>query len=291
MVSAVSNSVFYDGFADSPRLAHPEGIAVHHDGSIWCGSETGQVWRIAADGSSATVVADVGGFVLGIAFDSQGMLFLCHQTDSMVYRLNTATGDIDALYPRGAGPELPNYLIVDEARNRLLVSDSHRQPTNHPSIWEIDLGTGECKPWLSEPVDFANGLALSLDGQTLFMVASWDKAVSKVSIGRGGQAGPRQLLCDELPGIPDGLAILDDEHLIVSLYEPSALLVVDSRGRVSTLIHDDTAHLICHPTNVAFRGRSLFVANLGRWHITHLELDKSGPASSFPHDLVPTRVG
>jgi hypothetical protein len=30
--------------------------------------------------------------------------------------------------------------------------------------------------------------------------------------------------------------------------------------------------MLCHPTNVAFRGGTLFAANLGRWHVTAIDL-------------------
>ncbi len=30
-------SVFFDGLLTEPRLDHPEGLAVHKDGSVWCG--------------------------------------------------------------------------------------------------------------------------------------------------------------------------------------------------------------------------------------------------------------
>ena len=38
------------------------------------------------------------------------------------------------------------------------------------------------------------------------------------------------------------------------------------------LIRDDDAILLAHPTNIAFRGSTAFCANLGRWHITAIEL-------------------
>ena len=41
--------VFFDGIFTEPRLAHPEGVAVHRDGSIWCGTERGELIRIEAD--------------------------------------------------------------------------------------------------------------------------------------------------------------------------------------------------------------------------------------------------
>jgi len=42
-------------------------------------------------------------------------------------------------------------------------------------------------------------------------------------------------------------------------------------GTVETVLADPTAHLLCHPTNLAFRGSELFTSNLGRWHITLID--------------------
>jgi gluconolactonase len=45
MIGAMS--VLCDGTVTEPRLDHPEGVAVHpDDGSIWCGGERGQIYRI-----------------------------------------------------------------------------------------------------------------------------------------------------------------------------------------------------------------------------------------------------
>jgi hypothetical protein len=34
--------------------------------------------------------------------------------------------------------------------------------------------------------------------------------------------------------------------------------------------------VLCHPTNCAFRGTELFMANLGRWHLTRVEIGVEG---------------
>ena len=61
-----------------------------------------------------------------------------------------------------------------------------------------------------------------------------------------------------LPGtVPDGL-------LYVACYEPSQVLRLETDGTATVIAHDPTAHLLCHPTNLAFRGTTMLVANLAR---------------------------
>jgi streptogramin lyase len=53
VLPAQAARVFFDGIFAEPRLSHPEGVAVGPDGWIWCGSENGEILRIAPDGSHA----------------------------------------------------------------------------------------------------------------------------------------------------------------------------------------------------------------------------------------------
>lgn len=62
----------------------------------------------------------------------------------------------------------------------------------------------------------------------------------------------------------------------VACYEPSQVLRVAPDGTIARLIGDEEAHLFCHPTNLAFRGGTLFTANLGRWHITAVDTRAEG---------------
>jgi hypothetical protein len=59
-------------------------------------------------------------------------------------------------------------------------------------------------------------------------------------------------------------------------YEPSMVLRVDPAGDVRCLVRDPEAHALCHPTNLAFRGSTLFLANLGRWHVSAVEVGVEG---------------
>ena len=72
-VGGANVRVFFDGLFSAVRLDHPECVAIHPiDGSVWCGGEAGQIYRIDAAGREITQVASTGGFVLGIAFADQG---------------------------------------------------------------------------------------------------------------------------------------------------------------------------------------------------------------------------
>ena len=46
--------------------------------------------------------------------------------------------------------------------------------------------------------------------------------------------------------------------------------------KVDLLVDDPEAHTLCHPTNCAFRGEELFTSNLGRWHITRIDVGTEG---------------
>ena len=54
------------------------------------------------------------------------------------------------------------------------------------------------------------------------------------------------------------------------------MLRIQPGGHVDVLLREWSAHLLAHPTNIAFRGATMFTANLGRWHITRLEVGVEG---------------
>lgn len=86
---------FYDGLLTDPRLDHPEGLAVHRDGSIWCGGERGQIYRIEPDGSSMEQIASSGGFSQGMAFDAEDNLYVCDLVHAGVMKLDTKRGSLE----------------------------------------------------------------------------------------------------------------------------------------------------------------------------------------------------
>src|SRR5262245_39273829 len=170
-------SVLFDGTLSEPRLDHPACVAVDAEGGIWCGGERGQVFRLAADGSSLEEVACSGGFTLGIAFAPNGDLFLCDLKTASVLRLPAGSDRLET-FADGAGGHrfrIPNSLAFD-ADGRLYVSDSHGFKDPGPGVFRFEPG-GEGELWCAEVFDFANGIALAPDGSSLHVDETLAKRV------------------------------------------------------------------------------------------------------------------
>ncbi|WP_306142853.1 SMP-30/gluconolactonase/LRE family protein [Roseibium sp. MMSF_3412] len=265
-------SVLFDGIFSTPKLSHPEGVAIGPDGWIWAGNQDGDICRIAPDGSRMEKVASTGGFVLGLAFYRAHALFVCDLKHAAVFRLDLATGDLVRFTEPGV--KIPNYPLVDTVRDRLFVSDSHASGTPGPGIWSYDLASGEGGLWYGKDLDFANGLAKRDGDDALYVCETFAPSITRIAIEPDGSAGAAETFAEDLPGLPDGIAFDSEGNLIVGCYEPSRLLRVSRDGtQTDVLIEDPTAHVLCHPTNIAFAGDRLYAANLGRWHISEVSMD------------------
>ena len=268
--------VFFDGVFSEPRLQHPEAVAVGPDGWVWCGNENGEVLRITADGSRIERVAQAGGFTLGLAFEGDRALFFCDNKDKAVYRLDLASRRVSRF--SAPGIRIPNYPVVDARRRRLLVSDSYDFVNPGPGVWAYDLATGEGGLWYREPMTFANGMALAPSGDALFVCETFARRIARIAVDGNGAAAGASVFARDLPGLPDGIAFDAGGNLFVGCYEPSRILRIAPDGHAAEVyIEDATAHLLAHPTNIAFDGPALFTANLGRWHVTRIASDTNAP--------------
>jgi sugar lactone lactonase YvrE len=269
--------VFVDGTLTTPQLDHPEGVAVHPDGSVWCGGERGQIFRVEPDGSGFEAVASTGGFALGMTFDAAAEhLYVCDLREAAVFRLELATAAVER-FADGAPAgrfRIPNFPAFGPD-GRLYVSDSHAFGTPGPGIWRVD-PDGRAELWYDRDVTFANGLAWSPDGRALYVAETFSNRVFRLPLLDDGSPGDRAEVAHMAGSLPDGLAFDVEGNLYVGCYEPSQVLRVAPDGAVDVLWHDVTAHTLAHPTNLAFRATTMFTSNLGRWHLTRLEVGLEG---------------
>ncbi|MEH6725891.1 MAG: SMP-30/gluconolactonase/LRE family protein [Hyphomicrobiales bacterium] len=277
-----SASLLFDGTFSNPKLSHPEGVAVGPDGWIWTGNQDGDICRISPDGETLEKVATTDGFILGLAFQGDKALFACDLKHACVFRLDLVTRNLERF--TAPGIKIPNFPLVDPRGNRLFVSDSHASGTPGPGIWSYDLDSGVGGLWYDSALNFANGLAMRPGEPAIYVCETFAPAITRIAIMDDGQAGDMTCFAENLPGLPDGIAFDAEGNLIVGCYEPSRLLRITPDGaQVDILIEDVTAHVLCHPTNVAFDGLNLYTANLGRWHISKIEMDFGAPALWSTH--------
>ena len=265
-------------FADG--LDHPECIAVHPDGSVWAGGEAGQVYRVSADGSEIKEVVNTGGFNLGLAFSpDMSWLAICDLKNHCVWKLDLQSMSLIkfAIGAEGVSFNIPNYPCFSKD-GHLWVSESgaFRQITGQLFRFDQD-GNGVI--WHDGPFNFANGLALSAKQDWLYVACTWLPGVERIAINADGSAGVREIYCTLPQSCPDGLAFDAEGNLYVGCYAPNCIYKVTPEKEVSLLIDDWEAHTLSNPTNLAFGGKDfneLYTANLGRWHISKINIDTRG---------------
>lgn len=261
-------------------LDHPECVAVHIDGTVWAGGEAGQVYCISSDGKDVTEFVNTGGFILGIAF-SPGCewLAICDSGTKCVWKYELYAKKIQLLFNGAAGHHfnIPNFPVFDAAGN-LYVSDSGAFNTITGKILKYSVD-GEASVWHDGPFSFTNGMALDSKQEYLYVVSSWLPGVEKIQVLADGSAGRREIFCTMPKTVPDGLAFDEAGNLYISCYAPNAIYKAAPDGQCSLLIDDWEAHTLSNPTNMAFGGPNhdqLFTANLGRWHITKIDIGTRG---------------
>lgn len=259
-------------------LDHPECVALHPDGSLWAGGEAGQIYRIGKDGMAETVV-NTGGFTLGIAFSPQGWLAICDLKNKCVWKYEPDSNELSVWSAGTANKrfQTPNFPVFDRKGN-LYVSDSGEFRKDNGAIFRVD-AEGHTICWHEGPFRFCNGMALSADQQTLYVVSTWLPGVETITIAENGNPGVRQTLVQIPRTCPDGVAIDEQGNLLISCYAPNAIYCFTPAGELLTVIDDWESHTICNPTNIAFGGegrRDLYIANLGRWHISKIKMEIAG---------------
>jgi gluconolactonase len=103
--------------------------------------------------------------------------------------------------------------------------------------------------------------------------------VERVKINEDGTAGEREVFATVPESVPDGVAFDAAGNLYVSCYAPNKIYKVAPDRTISLLVDDWEAHTLSNPTNIAFGGEhfdQLFTANLGRWHVSKIDLGVEG---------------
>lgn len=265
-------------------IDHPEGICATRAGAIYVGGEAGQIYRVGRDGAAEEILS-TGGFLLGLAADAAGRIYAIDLAQKCVWRVDPEQKSME-LWAEGP-PErpfrTPNWGAFDSAGTYYL-SDSGAWGAQDGLLWRIRRG-GAPEVWSEEVRAFPNGLCLSRDGSALYVLESYPGGLVEVPILPDRSAGPRRLLCDLDPAVPDGVALLEDGSFLIACYRPDAVLRWHPDEGLSTYAEDVRGTVLAAPTNITFVGDRLetaIVPNIGRWHLTRIPLPSPGIAPNYP---------
>lgn len=235
-------------------LDHPEGLAFDPEGNLWAGGEAGQVYVIERGSRSPRIVAECGGFTLGLAFSPHGELFVCNSAKGVLRISATGVWEIFA-----SGMICPNFPAFD-AQGHLWVSDSGKWKQRNGGVLRFEPdGTAHAE---AEGWGYTNGLCFDTAG-SLLIAESDTRRILRLDTS---------VVAEEVGRTPDGMALGPDGSIYVACYASDDIWRIDPQGKLHRYAHDIDAILLCRPTNLAIHDGYLYVANLGRTTITRAPL-------------------
>ena len=264
---------------------HPEGIAWSPKGWIACGGEAGQIYRVDPESRQSQVIAETGGFILGIAFDFEDNLYACDIGRKAVLHINTSTGEVANL-TSGADGEVdalqsPNFPVF-HSDGRLFFSDSGtwgKRDGRILCLWP----DGRIQVVSTQAPSFTNGLAIDPTQEFLYVVESEVPQVSRFELTTTG-LGRFDVVVSLPRKVPDGLAFTSDGHLLIGCWRPDAVYLLAGSELVE-VASDWTGEDLAGPTNLAFIGPHLdrlVTSNLAGRHLAEIETTFVGAPLSYP---------
>jgi Gluconolactonase len=221
----------------------PEHIAIGPDGKLYAAMENGDILRMDPDGAKQEVFVNTGGRVLGFDFDADGRMIAA---DPMRGLLAIAGGGrVTLLVDRVSEGDPIGYAnsITVAPDGTIYFTDASTRfapaawgGTYPASVLDILEQSASGRVLAYDPAtkatrvvargfSFANGIALSADGRTLFVTETGRYRIWKVDGSAQGidvRAGSPQasVLIDNLPGYPDNLMRGRDGRIWVGLFRP-----------------------------------------------------------------------
>jgi len=205
----------------------PEHIAIGPDGKLFVAVASGNILRMNPDGSAQMVFAQTGGRVLGFDFDNSGNLIAADAIKGLLSI--SPAGKVSVLTDHVDGDPIRYADAVVVARDGVLYfSDASRRfaPAYWGGTFEASVldsleqsATGRILAYdplskqtrtVAKGLSFANGVALSADGQTIFVNETgrsriWKIAVTANNLDVNKPSTQAKVLFDNLPGYPDNL--------------------------------------------------------------------------------------
>ena len=236
-----------------------EGAAWSKEGFlIFSDTPAGKLYKFTP-GSEVEVFREEAQGPSGNAFDAQGRLYTCETHARRVTRTDKA-GHVEVLAERWQGKRLnaPNDLVVSRNDHVYFTDPAFGEQSDHR---ELDFygvfhipPKGEMK-LVAKPAGRPNGIALSPNGRTLYVVNTDERNVRAYDLDHNGDTSNERVLIRSLAGVPDTIRVDEKGDLFVAVSKGIAIYGADGHA-----IH--TIELFEPPSSFAFGdsdGKSLYV--------------------------------
>jgi sugar lactone lactonase YvrE len=214
-------------------------------------------------GRDMEILREKAGGPSGNAFDSQGRLYTCETRARRVTRTEK-NGRIAVLADRWEGKRLnaPNDLAVSKSDHVYFTDPAFGEQSDHRELDFYGVYHITPKPEIklvAKPAGRPNGIALSPNGRTLYVVNTDERNVRAYDLDHNGDPSNERVLIPKLAGVPDGIKTNDKGDLYVVLATGIAIYGADGHA-----IH--TIEIPEHPSNCVFGdadAKSLYVTARG----------------------------
>ena len=216
--------------AVEPRLiplpgTGPEDVAIDAGGSAFTGLSDGRILRVSRHGAIVEV-ANTGGRPLGIEVSPDGDLIVC-DTRRGVLRVDPGSGAVEVLVDLVDGARMlfcNNSTVGGDGTIYFTDSSTHFSQPDYLGELLAHTGTGRlfrrqsdgAIDLLAGGLDFANGVTLSPDGQSVVVAETGGYRLLRLWIS-GPRSGQRETFVENLPGFPDNISTGDTGLIWVAL--------------------------------------------------------------------------
>ena len=262
---------------------HSEGLTVTPDGTLYCGGEAGQIYRVVDD--KPVEVANVNGFLLGLSSDAENRVYAIDNANKCVWRYDPKSNKAEKWLegPKENPFHVPNHGAFGPDGSYYL-TDSGEWEERSGKVW-VKRPNEAVRVFSNEAKNFPNGNAVSKDGKKLYVIESVPSAISEIEILPNGEAGPKKVLVELDWLVPDGIRVAADGSLIVSFYSPNLVARWSQEKGLEPLANDPQGVFLAAPTNLEFIGANLetiVLASLARWQLSRAKLGVKGQSPHYP---------
>jgi sugar lactone lactonase YvrE len=221
----------------------PEHIAIGPDGKLYAAMEGGNLLRMDPDGGKREVFANTGGRVLGFDFDAQGRMIAADAMKGLL--VITPDAHVSLLTDHVSADDRIGYansiLVAPDGTIYFTDASARFSPSEWGGTYEASVldvmeqsstgrvlahdTAGGTTRIVAHGFSFANGIALSADGRSLFVSETGRYRIWKLDAHadnldvRSGSAQAK-VLVDNLPGYPDNLMRGRDGRIWIGLFKP-----------------------------------------------------------------------